>query len=64
MYDLNHLQTLTYKGDNLESFQNTRHMVLRELSQPPDPELLQELCFRQVQYCKPLAEDIARNKRA
>ncbi len=64
LYDLNHLQKLTLKGDNLESFQNTWTMVLSELSKPLDTELLQTLYFRELLYVKPLAEDIAHYKRA
>ena len=50
LYDLNHLQKLTLRGDNLESFQNTWTMVLSELSKPPDPDLLQTLYVRQLQH--------------
>ena len=64
MYDINHLQKLTLKGDNLESFHNTWTMVFSELSKPPDPELRLILHFRQVQYFKPLAEDVAHYTRA
>ena len=52
------------KGDNPESFHNTWNMVLSELSEPPDPKLLQYLYFQQAQHFKPLAEDIAHYKRA
>ena len=64
LYDLTHLQKLTLRGDSPESFQNTWAMVLSELSKPPDPDLLQALCLRQLQCYKPLAEDIAHYKRA
>ena len=64
LYDLNHLQKPTRKGDNLESFpKNAWAMVLSELSKPPAPDYLQTLCFRQLQYFNPLAEDIAHYKR-
>ncbi len=39
-------------------------MVVSELSTPPDPALLQLLYFRQVQYFKPLVEDVSHFKRA
>ena len=37
---------------------------LSELSEPPDPMLLQYLYFQQLQHFKPSAEDIAHSKRA
>jgi hypothetical protein len=55
---------LVLKGDHLESFHNTWNMVLSELSEPPDPRILQCLYFQQIQHFKPLAEDIAHYKRA
>ena len=41
LYDLNHVQKLNLKGDNLESVHNAWSMVVSELSEPPDPKLLQ-----------------------
>jgi hypothetical protein len=64
LYDLSRLQKLTLRGDNLESLQNTWTMVLSELSKPLDPDLLQALYVRHLQYFKPLAEDIAHYRRA
>ena len=61
---LNHLQKSVLRGDHLESFHNTWNMVLSELSEPPDPKLLQHLYFRPLQHFKPLAEDVAHYKRA
>ena len=63
LYDLNHLQKLTLRGDNLKSFLNTWNMVLGELSVPLDPNILQYLYFQQAQHFKPLAEGIAHYKR-
>ncbi len=39
-------------------------MVLSELKTEPDPEILRFCYFKQIQYFKPLAEDIAHFKRA
>ncbi len=39
-------------------------MVLSELQTQPDPGLLQYWYFKQVQYFKPMSEDIAHYKRA
>ena len=64
LYDINHLQRLTLKGEHLESFHNTWTMVMSELSEPPDPKLLQFLYYKQIQHFKPLAEDVAHYKRA
>ena len=61
---MNHLQTLTLHGDNLEGFHNTWNMVLSELHTVPDPEVLQFWYFKQLQHFKPMAEDIAHYKRA
>ena len=64
LYDLNHLQHLTMKGDQLESFHNTWNLVISELSEPPDPKILQHLYYEQIKNFKPLQEDIAHYKRA
>ena len=64
MYDMNHLQTLKLHSDNLEGFHNTWNMVLAELQTVPDKSLLQFWYFKQMQYFKPMAEDIAHYKRA
>ena len=61
---LNHLQRLVLRGDRLESFHSTWNVVLSELSEPPDPKLLQYLYFQQVQQFKPLTEDVAHYRRA
>ncbi len=45
-------------------FHNTWDMVLSELKTQPDPSLLQYWYFKQVQYFKPMSEDMARYKRA
>ena len=45
-------------------FHNTWNMVLSELHTVPDPEVLQLWYFKQQQYFKPMAEDIAHYKRA
>ena len=64
MYDVNHLQETHLRGDSIEAFQSSWTMVLRELKRDPDPEILQFLYFRQAQFFKPLAEDVAHYKRA
>ncbi len=48
LYVLNHLQKLIVKGDGLESFHNTWSLVVSELSEPPDPKLLQYLYYEQI----------------
>ncbi len=45
-------------------FHNTWNMVMSELQTAPDPGLLQYWYFKQVQYFKPMSEDIAHYKRA
>jgi hypothetical protein len=40
MYDMNHLQSLVMKGDNLDAFHNTWNLVIRELSVEPEHTLL------------------------
>ncbi len=52
------------KGDKLESFHNTWNLVVSELSEPPDPKLLQYLYYEQIKNFKALQEDIAHYKRA
>ncbi len=64
MFDINHIQRITLKGDNLESFPNTRTMLMSELATTPDPAILQYSYFRQIQNFKPLADEIAYDKRA
>ncbi len=64
LYDIIHLQKLTLKEDNFDSFHNTWTMVLSELSEPPDPKLLLHLYFKQVQHFKLLDEDVSHYKRA
>ena len=49
MFDVNHIQRKTLKGDNLESFQNTRAMARSELATTPEPAILQCCYFRQIQ---------------
>ena len=46
MFDINHIQRIALKGDNLESFQNTWTMVMSELASTPDPAILQYCYFR------------------
>ena len=53
MYDMNHLQSLVLKGDNLDAFHNTWNLVIRELSVEPEPSLLQHWYFEQVKNFKP-----------
>ena len=53
MYDMNHLQTLVMKGDNLEAFHNTWNMVMSELSHVPEDTTLQFWYFRQIEHFKP-----------
>ncbi len=53
MYDMNHLQSLVLKGDNLEAFHNTWNLVISELSVEPEPSLLQHWYFEQVKNFKP-----------
>ncbi len=64
MYDMNHLQSLVMKNDNLEAFHNTWNLVLSELSVEPEHGLLQNWYFRQIEHFKPMSEDIAHYKRA
>ena len=64
MYDINHIQKITLKGEHLETFQNAWLMVLSELKTEPDPEILRFCYFMQTQHFKPLVEDIAHFKRA
>ena len=64
MFDMNHLQTLTLQGNNLEAFHNTWNMVISELSHVPDQEILQFRYFNQLNNFAPMAEDIAHYKRA
>ncbi len=64
MFDINHIQRITLKGDSLESFQSTWTMVMSELATAPDPAILQYCYFRQIQNLKPLVDDIAYYKRA
>ena len=64
MFDMNHIQTLTLQGNNLEGFHNTWNMVISENSHVPDPEVLQFWYFNQLKNFTPMAEDIARYKRA
>ena len=45
-------------------FHNTWNMVMSELSAPPDPGLVHIRYFKQIQYFKPMSEDIAHYKRA
>ncbi len=53
LYDLNHLQKLTMKGDRLESFHYTWNLVASELCEPPDPKLRQYLYYEQIKNFKP-----------
>ena len=64
MYEISHLHRIVLRGENLESFQNNWIMVLSELKKTPDPDVAQHLYFRQIQYFRPLAEDIAHCKRS
>ncbi len=64
MYDMNHLQSLVMKNDNLEAFHNTWNLVISELSQQPDDQTLQFWYFRQIEHFTPMSEDIAHYKRA
>ncbi len=65
MFDINHIQRITLKGDNLEPLQtNTWTMVMSELATTPDPAILQYCYFRHKQNFKPLADDSAYYKRA
>ena len=64
MYDINHLQEISLKGEHLEAFRNNWLMVLSELRTQPDPDILRHCYFRQIQYFKPLAEDISHYRRA
>ena len=67
LYDMNHLQSLTLRGDtakNLETFHNTWNMVLTELQTQPEPSLLQYWHFKQLKGFKPLSDDIAHYRRA
>ena len=62
LYDMNHLQTLTLQGDQLEAFHNTWNIVLSELATVPSDELLQFWYFKQIEKFRPLAEDVAHYK--
>ena len=64
MFDINHIQRITLKGDSLESLQSAWTMVMSELGTAPDPAILQYCYFRQLQNYKPLADDTAYYKRA
>ena len=64
LYDMNHLQSLVMKDNNLEAFHNTWNMVLAELATKPAPELLQYRYFKQVKDFKPLSEDVAHYRRS
>ncbi len=64
MYDINHIQKITRKGERLEAFQNSWSMALSELKTPPDPEILRYSSLKQAQCFTPLAEEIARYRSA
>ena len=64
MYDMNHLQSLVVRGDNLEAFHNTWNLVISEISVGPKNTMLQYWYFRQIEHFKPMSEDIAHYKRA
>ena len=64
LYDMNHLQSLVLKDNNLESFHNTWSMVMSELSFVPDSATLQFWHYKQVKDFKPLSEDIAHYRRS
>ena len=61
---MNHLQSLVMVDTNLEGFHNTWNMVLSELTFVPEKSTLLFWYFKQIQYFKPMAEDIAHFKRA
>ncbi len=56
LYDLNHVQKLTMKGDRLELFHSAWNLVVSELSEPLDLKLLQYLYYEQINNFKPLQE--------
>ena len=39
MYDINHIQKITLKGECLDIFQNAWLMALGEVKTPPDPSI-------------------------
>ena len=59
MYELNDLQKIQAKGDNLESFHNTWIMVTSALSVMPSDDILETLYYQQIKGMKVLADDIA-----
>ena len=64
LYDMNHLQSLRMKDNNLESFHNSWNLVMSELEFVPDPATLQFWYYQQVKDFKPMAEDIAHYRRS
>ena len=64
LYDLNHLQSLSMVGDNVEGFRNAWNMVMAELSSTPAEEARQYLYYHQIKDFKPMAADVAHFLRA
>ena len=64
LYDLNHLQSLMMKGDNIECFHNTWNMLISELATQPYQATLQLVYYNQIKDFKPMAEDIGHYRRA
>ncbi len=48
MHEINHLQNITLKGGQIETFQNNWIMAMSELKKTPDPEIAQYLYRRQL----------------
>ena len=63
LYDMNHLQSLKMKDNDIENFHNSWNLVLSELENRPDPTTLQFWYFNQIKDFRPMAEDIAHYKR-
>ena len=59
MYELNDLQKIQAKGDNLESFHNTWIMVTSALQVMPSDDILEHLYDQQIKNMKVLSDDIA-----
>ena len=63
LFNLNDLQKINLRGDNIEGFQNSWVMVLSGLSKTPDLDVLEHSYFQQVKGFRSQSEDIAHYNR-
>ncbi len=64
LYDMNHLQSLKMKDNNLGSFHNMWNMAMSELAFVPDPVTLLFWYYNQLKDPKPMSEDIGHYRRS